>query len=413
MNPDASHQESHPLLTILGVGPGDPDLITVKGLKALQTADVIFAPVAAENKPSIALDIVREWLRPEQRIIPILTPMVRDKQALTQARRRAAETIVRALQPDRRGAYIILGDPMLYGTFTPIAEHLRALAPTIQQRIVPGVTAISAAAAATETPLASGSERLAVLPGLRERSRNGLIRLLRGFAHVAIMKAGPAFPMLTEVLDEAGLLEQTVYVEHVGLPGERIVYGKELKKMPAEKRPYLSLMLVHNPHAKGAGSHRRAESGARTYPAHLINLAQKRIVVVGGGPVGERKVRGLLAAGAQPILISPQATEQLRAWRDEGRIQWLARAYETLALLGADMVFAATDDAQLNARIAADAAAAGAWCNVADDANLGDFHVPAVHRTQGLVISVGSEGRAPARAASVRDRIAHWLRTML
>ncbi len=75
----------------------------------------------------------------------------------------------------------------------------------------------------------------------------------------------------------------------------------------------------------------------------------------------------------------------------------------------ADMVFAATDDKALNERIAADAADAGAWCNVADDPHLGDFHVPAVHRAQGLVVGVGTEGKAPARASAIRDRIARWL----
>jgi len=409
--PSTHHTDPSPApsLAIIGIGPGDPELITVKGLQALQQADVVFAPVAAQGKPSIAQSIIQRWLQPSQAIIPILSPMTRDAAALDAARQTAAETIARTLRPGRRGVYIILGDPMLYGTFTPIAQRLRALAPDIHQSIIPGVTAISAAAAATETPLASGSERLAILPGLRESSRREVQRLLRTFTRVAIMKAGPVFPMLADALDELDLLGKAVYVEKLGQEDETILRGKALARMPRQKRAYLSLMLVHNPRARASSSASRSPGPAATYPIHLINLAQKRILVVGGGPVGERKVRGLLAARARPILISPDATAQLRAWAEGGRLDWQTRAYDPMDAYAADLVFAATADKATNERIAADAAAAGAWCNVADDPHLGDFHVPAVHRGEGLVISVGTEGKAPARASAIRDQLARWL----
>ena len=395
-----------PSLTIIGVGPGDPELLTIKGLNALLASDVIFAPIAAEDKPSIALSIIRRWVRPEQRVVFIHSPMVRDEAVLQEARQQAAEIIVRELAPNRRGAYILLGDPMLYGTFTPIARRLRIIAPDIQQTIVPGVTAISAAAAATETPLASGSERVVILPGLRERSRNTLLRLLRQFSQVAILKAGPVFPMLAETLEAVGMLENAVYVENLGLPGERVVRGEALLQMPRQKRPYLSLMLVNNPNAGNSVTDVERSS---TYPAYLTNLDQKRVVVVGGGSVGERKVRGLLAADAQPVLISPDVTPQLQNWVQEGLLEWRRRGYAPADVQNAHLVFAATDDPALNARIARDASVAGAWCNVADNGVLGDFHVPAVHRGDGFVISVGTNGKAPARASTLRDRIAAWL----
>ncbi len=403
----SNHPDSAPSLHIIGVGPGDPELITVKGLNALQQAEVVFAPIAAEGKPSIAQGIIHRWLRPEQQVIPILTPMVQDEATLNRARDAAAHVIAQHLRPNRHGAYIILGDPMLYGTFTPLAKRLREIAPEVEQHIVPGIPAVVAAAAATATPLASGSERFIILPGLRERSRNTLLRLLRQFANVAIMKAGPAFPTLVETLDEVGLVANTVYVENLGQPNEIVVRGEALRELPPEKRPYLSLMLVRNHNAGKARL--RSASASHTYPAYLINLHEKRVVVVGGGPVGERKVRGLLAAGARPTLISPNATPQLRAWEQENRVSWRQKSYEAEDLTGARLIFVATDDPTLNARIAADAANAGILCNVADNATLGDFHVPAVHRSQGLVISVGTEGKAPARASTIRDRIAAWL----
>ena len=396
-----------PKLSIVGVGPGEPELITLKGLNALTSAEVIFTPVAAEGKPSLALGIVQSWIRPHQAIVPILIPMTRDQVMLDTAHQQAAETIAQELSPGRSGVYILLGDPMLYGTFTAIAERLRSLAPNIRQEIIPGVTSISAAAAATETPLATGSERLAILPGVREQSAMGLMRLLGQFRQIAIMKAGPALPRLMDALQTLGLVEDAVYVERLGLPGELIVRGNELTRLPRKRRSYLSLLLLRQRKSRRKSKNLWPE--AKTFPVHLIQLQNKRVVVVGGGPVGERKLKALLAAGAHPMLISPDATDQIQAWVKEGRVQWRRRSYVRDDLKGAHLAFAATNDRSLNATIARDASEEGVWCNVADDPLLGDFHMPAVHREDGLVVSVGTEGQAPARASALRDRIAQWL----
>jgi len=146
-----------------------------------------------------------------------------------------------------------------------------------------------------------------------------------------------------------------------------------------------------------------------SYPIVLMSLRDAPVVVVGGGAVGERKVRGLLAAGAAVRLISPAATEQLRAWAAAGRIAWAPREYATGDLEGARLVFAATNRRQVNAQIAGDAAARGLLCNVADAPAEGNFHLPAVYRGHGLTIAVGTDGANPARAVAVRDAIAQWL----
>lgn len=145
------------------------------------------------------------------------------------------------------------------------------------------------------------------------------------------------------------------------------------------------------------------------YPIVLTSLAGALAVVVGGGPVGERKARGLLAAGARVRLVSPAATPQLRAWADAGRIAWLGRPYAPGDLAGAALAFAATDARAVNAQVARDAAAAGLLCNVADAPAEGSFHLPAVHRAGDLTVAVSSGGAAPARAVALRDAIARWL----
>src|SRR6476660_10365770 len=151
------------------------------------------------------------------------------------------------------------------------------------------------------------------------------------------------------------------------------------------------------------------EAFEAAYPITLTNLRGALVVLVGGGAVGPRKLRGLLAIGAVVRLISPAATPDLRALADNGAITWHARAYQPGDLTGARLVFTATDQRAVNAQVADDAAALGLLCNVADDPRAGDFHLPAVHREPGLLVAVSTAGASPARAKRLRDKIAAWL----
>lgn len=147
------------------------------------------------------------------------------------------------------------------------------------------------------------------------------------------------------------------------------------------------------------------------YPVTLTNLSAWLTVVVGGGRVGERKVRGLLAAGAQVRVISPVITGPLQEWVEAGRIDWLARPYQPGDLTGAFLVFAATDQRSVNQQIAQEAHGLGSLCNVADRPAEGNFHVPAVHRQEGLVVAVSTMAGRPRLAQEVREWIARHLPT--
>jgi cobalt-precorrin 5A hydrolase/precorrin-3B C17-methyltransferase len=146
-----------------------------------------------------------------------------------------------------------------------------------------------------------------------------------------------------------------------------------------------------------------------SYPITLTRLRGAPVVVVGGGAVAERKIRGLLQAGAAVRVISPALAAGLQALADGGVIEWRARAYQPGDLAGARLAFAATDQRAVNAQVAGEADALGLLCNVADDPQAGGFHLPAVHREPGLVVAVSTAGASPARAKRLRDQIAAWL----
>jgi cobalt-precorrin 5A hydrolase/precorrin-3B C17-methyltransferase len=145
------------------------------------------------------------------------------------------------------------------------------------------------------------------------------------------------------------------------------------------------------------------------YPIFLHHLQGALAVVVGGGRVGQRKVSGLLVVGAHVRLISPTATSDLQAWATAGQIEWLARPYAPGDLQGAVLVFSATDQRLVNAQVAADARSLRILCNVADAAEEGDFHLPAVHRQAELTVAIGTGGANPTRAKTLRNQIATFL----
>jgi len=142
------------------------------------------------------------------------------------------------------------------------------------------------------------------------------------------------------------------------------------------------------------------------YPIYLTGLDQVLTVVVGGGTIGERKIRALLAGHAHVRLISPQATPQLQAWAAAGQLLWEQRPYQPGDLAGAFLAFATTDQRSINTQVAAEARDLRILCNVADRAEEGNFHTPALHRQADMVIAVGSTGKNPRRVKQVRDWIA-------
>lgn len=240
----------------VGVGPGDPELITLKGWRAIQQAHFIFVPRSQDGEQSLALRIAQEWLDPErQQIVELLLPMTRDSDQLIPAWQAAAQQIAEQMQgvtglDTVKGVYLLLGDPLLYGTFTYIWAALAKSFPEIEIEIVPGVTSFAAAAAQGQMVLSATSDRVAILPATYEIDKGQLHQLLTDFDTVILMKVGPVLPQILEALEELGLLESALYAERVGMPEEQIASGPALRDLKSQRRPYLSLLIVKRTGAK-------------------------------------------------------------------------------------------------------------------------------------------------------------------
>lgn len=144
------------------------------------------------------------------------------------------------------------------------------------------------------------------------------------------------------------------------------------------------------------------------YPVFL-DMRGKRAVVIGGGPIAERRIRGLIKAEAIVTLIAPEATPALQASAAAGAIRWLRREFQSGDLDGACLAIAATDSKQTNAAIAREAEACRILLNVVDDPALCTFIAPAIVERRGITIAISTNGRSPALARKIREEIERLL----
>jgi precorrin-2/cobalt-factor-2 C20-methyltransferase len=224
----------------IGLGPGDPELITVKGLRLLRAADVVFLPVRRAGAPSYAGSIAADYLDPaRQAIVPLVYPAGRGANATVRWNANADE-IAACLQGGGMGVFLTEGDPLLYSTFVHALMPLRERHPGLAVRVVPGVWSGSAAAAQLAEPLADGDERLAVLPATY--ALRDLPDVLRRFDTVVLLKPGDDVRALRAALAEAAAT--AVWVERIGRPEERIV--RDLDAWPDERRDYFSLIIARS-----------------------------------------------------------------------------------------------------------------------------------------------------------------------
>ena len=146
------------------------------------------------------------------------------------------------------------------------------------------------------------------------------------------------------------------------------------------------------------------------YPIAL-DLRDRSCLVVGGGPVAEAKVEGLLAAGARVTVVSPALSERLELWARAGRIAHARREYTASDLAGQQLVFSATDRRDVTETVARDARQRGVWVNAADDPKYCDFLLPSVLRRGRLQVAVSTGGASPALAARVRRDLESYFTT--
>ncbi len=236
----AANKNKKGTLYAIGVGPGDPDLITLKALKVLERTEYLFAATSKGEKKSLALEIARPHLKMGPEITPLVFPMTRDKEVLEKAWLEAAQKVLTPLSNGKSATFVTLGDPCTYSTFTYLFRKLMEIEPEVRVEIIPGITSFQAAAARLKVPLAEGEESLGVVSGAKG---SGEIRnIIHHCDNLVIMKAYRHYDDIVKCLEEMDLADKTMAVRRVGLEGESIT--TKLKDWDGEKPSYFTLLLT-------------------------------------------------------------------------------------------------------------------------------------------------------------------------
>jgi precorrin-2/cobalt-factor-2 C20-methyltransferase len=218
----------------LGVGPGNPELVTLKALRLLRAVPVVAYP-APEHGDSFARSIVAAWIKGHQREIAIRFPM-RPEPPPVEIYDDAAAELAAELEEGRDVALLCQGDPLFYGSFINVFTRL---AGRYQIEIVPGVSSLTACAAAAAIPLVSRDETLAVIPATLEEDQ--FATRLAASDSVAIVKLGRHVAKVRRVLGRLGLLDDAVYIEHATLPTQRVA---PFACIDPGLAPYFSMVLI-------------------------------------------------------------------------------------------------------------------------------------------------------------------------
>jgi precorrin-2/cobalt-factor-2 C20-methyltransferase len=223
----------------IGVGPGDPELITLKALKVLRRVPHIFASCSSKNNYSLALSIVRCHLNGAG-LEHLPFPMTKDEELLTAAWEANARRVLEVLAAGSDAAFVTLGDPLTYSTFGYLLKTLKRLAPQVQIITIPGITSYAAAASLTQIPLAEGEESCYLVSGALGAAR--LRQVVDKADNLVLLKTYRHFEEIYQALEELDLLDRATCISRCGLQGETVV--QDLRSLKGGSLPYLSMIII-------------------------------------------------------------------------------------------------------------------------------------------------------------------------
>ena len=231
------------VLTIIGVGPGDPSLLTLAAVDAIRESTVVSYPVSIRGGESLAEKIASKWITKDKKKLPLLFPMVDDQNTLKSAWRVAGKKLMKMVYGGERVVFLSQGDISLFSTGSYLSKELEKYHQECTVKLIPGVTSFSAAAAKSRLPLAFQGEQLLVLPV--PNSYNELKDILSDAASqkrvIVLLKLGKKWEWVKPLLEELDLINKSIFAEKIGFSDQKILSASIL---PSSIRPYFSLLLI-------------------------------------------------------------------------------------------------------------------------------------------------------------------------
>jgi precorrin-2/cobalt-factor-2 C20-methyltransferase len=224
----------------LGVGPGDPELITVKAFRTLKEAPVIAYPKKRKGSKSYAHRIVDVYIQPhEKEMLGLVFPMTKDPEILEREWSATVEKVYEKLKEDKDVAFVTEGDPLLYSTFIHMMRLMRERYPEVEIKTVPGISSINGAASRLGIALADGDDHVAIVPARDDYE--AMKKVIQENDCVIFIKVAKVMNMMLEILNELDLVNRANVVTKVTSDEEIIWNIEELEDVDLE---YLTLMVV-------------------------------------------------------------------------------------------------------------------------------------------------------------------------
>ena len=222
----------------IGVGPGDPELLTVKAIKAIEAADVLIAPKTEKKDGSVALKIARPYLKEGVEIVYQVFPMVKDFAKNPEAWEENKAEILALLDAGKNVAFLTLGDPMFYSTYIYVFRLMEQ--ENVEIVTIPGVPAFAAIGSRLNRPIVEGDDILAIIPGTADRA--DIEKILSTVQSAVVMKVYRNAPEIIDLLAENHMAEDAVLVSRAGLDDEKII--RDIGAQCGEPLNYLSTILA-------------------------------------------------------------------------------------------------------------------------------------------------------------------------
>jgi len=195
----------------IGVGPGDPDLLTVKAVKAILDTDVIMCPASAEDRPSIALSVISSLIdkSKNQEIVKLIFPMTKDKDVLEAHWKTNAKIMAEKVLSGKNVVYLTVGDPYLYSTWIYMHRDISANYPDIKISVVPGIVSMFTFASKVGISIAEGAEKVAIIPSCYDLS--SVKEIAKHSEVLVFLKDGRYFDKVIELLKETGFPDNSIF----------------------------------------------------------------------------------------------------------------------------------------------------------------------------------------------------------
>ncbi|MGE7949571.1 precorrin-2 C(20)-methyltransferase [Lysinibacillus sp. NPDC093688] len=224
----------------LGIGPGDPELITVKAFRVIQESPVIAYPKKLKGSKSYAHRIVDVYINPaEKDMLGLVFPMTKDEAVLEREWTKSVELVYEKLQEGKDVAFVTEGDPLLYSTFIHMMKLMQDMHPDVEIQTVPGISSFNGSASRLGIALADGDDRVAIVPA--HDDYEAMREAIESHDAVVFIKVAKVIDLMLEVLRDLDLLDKASVVTKVTSDEEIIWDVRELDGVDLE---YLTLMVV-------------------------------------------------------------------------------------------------------------------------------------------------------------------------